>query len=428
MRRLFAFTILLTVLLAVAACGGAKSEPAAATPASGQPAAATQAPAQPAAKATAAGQAAATQAPKQAVPTAAPATAEDALPVLKKGALKSYVARIEMKTEVVQPEPALETWSEVEMTYRLDPAPIAYALVIKDKTGQGQPDTQMIVIGSDTYLQDPDSGAWMKLPTGGDMGGMMQSMLDPEEVSKDAPVDVFTAANVVSRNEMVDGVATTHYRTTEAQLRALMAQTEAETGQKLTLLSGTADFWVANKGNYLKQYRLNTLQEDEAGRQQKTALQMLVTNENKPVTIQPPPADQVTDMGEFMNELTEPELTEEAPAPEAPAQVSAALAALPAPPRSKEYTSSQLTGGAKLVVEMLEAQGPGRAFLSDASPEEVSDFYKAQMPMLGYKPVMPMPGEMGIAISMYEKGEQSVLIHIAADSETGKTLVMIQMP
>ncbi len=114
----------------------------------------------------------------------------------------------------------------------------------------------------------------MKLPTGGGLGDMMQTLLNPEELTKEAPVDIFTASNVVSRNETVDGVATTHYRATEAQIRAMMAQNEAITQQKQTLLSGTADFWVARKGNYLKQYRTETLQEDETGRQVKSTMQI----------------------------------------------------------------------------------------------------------------------------------------------------------
>ena len=40
---------------------------------------------------------------------------------------------MELKSEVVRPEAAIENWSEMEMTYRLDPAPVAYAMVIKDK-------------------------------------------------------------------------------------------------------------------------------------------------------------------------------------------------------------------------------------------------------------------------------------------------------
>lgn len=412
MRRLFATSILLTVLLTLAACGGgAQPEPTTA------PAAATQAPAQAAAQPTAA----ATRAPQ---PTAAPAATEEPLPVLKVGALKSYVAKLELKSEVVKPEAALEAWSEMEMTYRLDPAPVAYAMVLKDKTGQNQPDMQIIVIGEATYFNDPDSGTWTKLPTSGGFVSTMQTLLDPEELTKDAPVDIFTAANVVNRNETVDGIATTHYRATEAQLRALMAQNEAITQQKQTLLSGTADFWVAKKGNYLKQYRTETLQEDEAGRQVKSTMSLLVTQENRPVTIEPPPADQVTELGGFDRETPEPEPTPEPPS----AETSAALAALPAPPQSKEYKPSEFPGGVKVIIETMAAQAPVRAFLSDASPEDVDKFYEAEMPKLGYKAAMQMPGEMGMVINLYMKGEQSVMIQIFQDADSGKTLVVLQMP
>ncbi len=416
MRRLFATVILLTVLLALVACGGAKPEPTAA-PSAGQAAAATKAPAQAEAKPTAA----ATRAPQ---PTAAPAATEEALPILKAGALKSYVAKMEFKSEVVKPEAAVETWSEMEMTYRLDPAPVAYAMVLKDRTQPEQPDTEMIVIGADTYFKNSEDNTWMKFQSGGGLGDTMQAMLNPEELTKDAPVDVFTASNVVNRNETVDGVATTHYRATEAQLRAMLKETEASTQQTQKLLSGTADFWIAKKGNYLKQYRTEMLQEDEAGRQIKSTLQMLITQENRPVTIAPPPADQVTDLGGLDQETPEPAPTAEPPS----AETSAALAALPAPPQSKEYKPSELTGGAQLMVQTMAAQAPVRAFLSDASPADVDKFYETKMQQLGYQSVMQTEGELGIVINMFTKGEQSVMIQIHQDAGSGKTLVIMQMP
>lgn len=412
MRRLFTLsTVLLILLVTLAACGGgAKSEPTAA------PAAATQPPAQAEAKPTVA----ATQAPQ---PTAAPAATEEVLPPLKAGALKSYVAKIELKSEVVKPEPAIESWSEVETTYRQEPAPVAYAMIVKDKTDQGQPDTQMIIIGEEMYFKDPDGDTWTKLASGGEMGGLLQAMIDPEELSQDAPVDIFTPANVVDRNETVDGVATTHYRATEAQLRAMLKETEVITEQPRTLLSGTADFWIARKGNYLKQYRTEMVQEDEAGRQIKSTMQLLVTRENEAVTIEPPPADQVTDLGSMADDTPEPAPTAEAPSPE----TTAALAALPAPPKGKEYKPGELPGAAKFMAEAMAAQAPVRAFLSDASPEDVDAFYDAEMPKLGYQAAMQQAGELGMMINLFQKGDQSLLIQIFEDSGSGKTLVLLQI-
>lgn len=408
MRRLFATAILLTVLLTLAACGGgAQPEPTAA-PAVAQPAA-TQAPAKP------------TAAPQ---PTVAPAAPEEALPVLKAGALKSYVAKMEFKSEVVKPEATVEAWSEMEMTYRLDPAPVAYSMILRDKAQPGQPTTEMIVIGEAMYFKDTENNTWMKFQSGGDLGDTMQSILNPEELTKDAPVDIFSAANVVNRNETVDGVATTHYRATEAQLRAMLKETEALTEQPRTLVSGTADFWVAKKGNYLKQYQTEMLQEDDSGRQVKSTMQMLVTQENQAVTIEPPPADQVTDLGSLDGETPEPEAPAEPPS----AETSAALAALPAPPQSKEYKPSELTGGAQLMVQTMAAQAPVRAFLSDASPADVDKFYETKMQQLGYQAVTQMEGELGIAINMFMKGDQSVMIQIYQDPDSGKTLVVLQMP
>ncbi len=82
----------------------------------------------------------------------------------------------------------------------------------------------------------------------------------------------------------------------------------------------------------------------------------------------------------------------------------------------------------KVIIETMAAQAPVRAFLSDASPEDVDKFYEAEMPKLGYKAAMQMPGEMGMVINLYMKGEQSVMIQIFQDADSGKTLVVLQMP
>lgn len=425
MRRLCVVAVLLIVLLTLAACGGGAKETPVSAPV--QPAAATQAPSTEAAQATeapkptAAAQAAATKAPEPA-PTP---TAEEALPVPKPAALKSYVARIELKSEVTEPEPGLEAWSVIEMAYRLEPAPAAYRMRITDKTGQARSDVEMIAIGNDAYIKDSDSDTWMKVPTTAGFGNAMQMMVDPEALTKDAPTDIFSSANVVSRNETVDGVATTHYRATEAQMRALLAKSQAETGQEQKIISAAADFWVAKKGNYLKQYRTETVHEEADGRQIKTMMQMLVTDENKPVTVEPPPADKVTDMGGMLPvETPEPEATAEPASPEA----TTALAALPAPPQSKEYKPAELPEATRFMVQMMAAGIPVRVLLSDATVEEINAFYKTEMPKQGYQAGMQMPGEMGMAFSMYQKGDRIVIIRVGEDSESGKRIVILQMP
>ncbi len=424
MRRLSLALILLAVLSALAACGGGAQQPPTAAPA--RPAVATQAPAGKGARATEAPKPTATPpatATKAPVPTATP-TAEEALPVPKPAALKSYVARIELKSEVTEPEPGLEAWSVIEITYRLDPAPTAYRMTVTDKTGQARPEMEIIIIGQETYMKDPDGDTWMKLTVTGGFGDLMQIMVDPEELTRDAPTDIFSQANVVSRNEIVEGVPTTHYRATEAQIRALMARNQVQTGQEQKIISAVADFWVARQGNYLKQYRTETVHEEADGRQLKTVMQMLVTDENKPVTIEPPPADKVTEMGGMppaeTPESEEPEAVEPPSSPEA----AAALAALPVPPRSKEYKPAELPGGIRLVVVAMAEQGPVRAFLSDASVDEITAFYKAELPKLGYQSVMQMPG----GSSVYQKGDQMILIQIGEDPQAGKTYVIIQMP
>jgi len=421
MRRLAIPFILLAILLALAACGGGAKESPTSAPA--QPAAPTQAPST--------GTGPATEPPKPATPapvaaTKAPGptsvpTETEALPVPKPSALKSYVVKTELKSEVTEPEPGLETWSMIEATYRLDPPPLAYHIRIVDKTGQARPEVEMIVIGQDVYIKDPDKNTWMKLPTSGAFGDMLQSVVSPEEVAQSTPNDIFTNANVVSRNEVVDGVATTHYRATEAQLRTLIEKSQAEARQQGKVISAAADFWVARKGNYLKQYRIETTYQESDGRQIKSLVQMLISNENKPVTIEPPAVAETIEMGDLPT-------TKEVETPSSSTEVPVELAALPAPPQSEEYQANDVSGGVKFIAQMLAAENPIRLFLSDASIEEIKVFYNQEMPKRGYRLIIEMPGGDKMFVSSYKKGDQTAVIQIGEDADSGRRFVIIYMP
>ena len=91
----------------------------------------------------------------------------------------------------------------------------------------------------------------------------------------------------------MEGVDTTHYRTSDAQAQKLLTKWVT---QGRTVLSGTAEFWVTNRDGHIKQYVVMVNSQDSAGQKHTETSRLLVTSENQPVTIDIPPADQVLDM------------------------------------------------------------------------------------------------------------------------------------
>ncbi len=437
-RAWILLTILSITFVALTACGSKETAPAA--PASGQstggdaPAAQPTATAQAAAPTAGTPAAAATTKPAAAPePSTAPATAADtgALPT-GKGLLKSYIYTMEMKEEALKPTKALETWMEMEMRFETEPAPGNYALTARDKSGE-HPDEEMkiIALADAIYFFDPQEGKWAKLPRSQDsaMGSMGNILNFAEMMAREDAADVFTPARIVSRHERIDGVDCTHYRLKDKEIEKLEQKKFPSTR---TRVSGQVDFWIANKGDYLKKYVQDAIFDDEDGRQLHVYYEALVTDENKPVKIEAPPADQVTDlMAEGipgMGAATAEPSSGEAPSGEIPAAALAFFEKLPAPPQSRVITEDKLPDSMKLVLQMTGAGRPARIYASDASLEDVRAFYKKELTDRGLISFMDQVGELADSpMNMYASDEALIQLMTDTDPATGKTMIVVML-
>jgi len=429
-------TILLITIVALTACGSKEAVPAA--PTSGQ----STGGAAPTTQPTAAGQAPAPAATATTRPSAAPeptkTAVEDtgALPT-GKGLPKSYIYTMEMKEEVLKPTKALELWTEMEMRVQAEPAPGNYAMTGKDKSGE-HPDQEMKLIALDDaiYFYDPQEGKWARLPrnledTTGGIGGIINLA---EEMAKENAPDVFTPAYIVSRHERIDGVDCTHYRLKDKDLQKL-EQKDFPTTR--TVVSGQVDIWIANQGDYLKKMEQDAIYDDEDGRQLRVSYNALVTDENKPVKIEAPPADQVTDlMAEGIPGLgaaTAEAPSGEAPSGEAPAgEISAAALAffekLPAPPQSRVITEDELPDSIKFVVQVAGVGRPTRLYASDATLEEIRAFYKQELTDRGLISFMDQMSELADSpMNMYASDEAVIQLVTDTDPATGRTMIAVML-
>ncbi len=273
--------------------------------------------------------------------TATTSTTTPGLPVPQPGALTSYTAQIAYKQEVVQPAPtSVVSWISMTVRYQGGPSP-AYALDVTDMLSDpSKPDRtmKMIDVGQDTYLWTADeSGKWLKTTSaGGGASAATSNLLDPNELAKDAPSGTFTVTNVVSMTEQVGGETTTHYRATGQLLGGLIAKENP--GDQV--ISGQADFWISNNGNYIKQYQLDALVQDNEARKLHEAGSLFVSGAGSVAQIATPAPSEIAGASLF-----------DQPAQQAPEQT-----VVPGGGRTSEAGGAALEGAA----HASPGQAPGR--------------------------------------------------------------------
>ena len=439
-RFLTSLTILLIVLMALTACGG-KKKAAEVEPTAEQPTTAAEStpPAQP----TAAPEPTQAQAPAPTAtsapapiavpsPTEPPAAAVDegALPT-GKGVPKTYVMTMEMKEEVIKPTEELKDWAVVEVKMQIEPAPGAMSMVVTDKLSEDPADSMMLINLADaSYMFDPGEGLWMKMPgSASESVGSLAGTVDfaAELAAENAP-DVFNKAHLVDRHELVDGVDTTHYRLVDSELELLQKEWMPESEDKL--ISGQADYWIANDGDYLKQSEFVSIVEDDQGQQKRNYSRMFISDENQPVDIQAPPEDQVRDMLDFGTPKQEDEKPPAETAAGEPPEVSAAALALldkiPAPPASKELADDELSDDVKFFAQMMGQAGPRHIYESTEPVEVVREFYNEELGKLGLTSLLgDQAPEMSMAVFLGAEGGVQLLTQ--ADPTTGNTIVFVQV-
>lgn len=153
-------------------------------------------------------------------------------------------------------------------------------------TMQGQT-TEMILVDGDLYMSMPGGQGWTKMSTSdASATGLDDSLFDPQ-VSTRALVDGLKSVETIGQED-VDGVATTHYRivTDVAAMMGALGEGEAPAGME----DITQDVWLDSEGRSVK----TAYEMEVGGVTVKTETKM--SDFGAPVTIEAPPADQVTEM------------------------------------------------------------------------------------------------------------------------------------
>jgi len=208
-------------------------------------------------------------------PTDAPAPA--AAP--RWNSLTSYTLWSTMQEEdLTRTPPVVTTQLSFELRYQAQP--LAYLLRSYRADALV---TEILTVGGSTYVK---AGAkWLQTPTAASAEGA------PPFLVRQLPADLGRTARIVG-TETIAGVATTHYRTTDARLAEFLRVA----GQGEQPGATQADYWIANQGRYLKQLALAvTLTAD--GRPLRRTLLLTIQDENLPQNIAPPPAAQVQEFG-----------------------------------------------------------------------------------------------------------------------------------
>jgi hypothetical protein len=226
------------------------------------------------------------------------------LPKLQTSALKSYVANIQMRDEAVTPgaKATVAAPTDMEMRYHGDKPPEIYSWTTTgDHAGGNAQDFQMLMVGGQMYMFAPDQGKWVKMADSNPQNlPLKDDILDPAHLAQVVPTGLFSKENIVSQDEKVDGIVTTHYRANPTQMQQLLKDAGDE---QRTPVSGQADFWVANDFGYLKQYTMIANLQDKDKAQYRETIRFTISNENQPVQIATPAPEKIMSQQEFDQSL-----------------------------------------------------------------------------------------------------------------------------
>jgi hypothetical protein len=359
----------------------------------------------------------------------------------KTGVLQSYTVQIESKDELPGSTPTTLNWTTVDMKVA---APGVFVLTSTDQTGKDkQIALRMVAAGADGYVYTSAQKKWLKVAMGGAAGSttvLTGQVLDPNTLSAAAPAALFAAGNVVGLHEKVGGVETTHYRVTGDTLQEWLTKFA---GSAVTLAAGQADVWVATQNNYLKQYNLDATLQDQDGQTVHRQVHLLVTDENKPVSVQTPAPDQViampllsgTPLPGAANAITGTAATAAAAAAATAEAVlggstaagRAALDAVPAPPDSTVVKKDSLPPALQTA---LAGYGKGtaaqRVYLSTAQADALAAFYQQQLAGSGWSQMMSQAGKPGQpSLAMFSKDNINLMLVILPGGPDGKNVVVV---
>ena len=369
LRSIWLALLLVGLVLSIAACGGDKatSVPATAVPATSKPAD-TAVPAKPA---------------DTPVPTLAPATAaeEEFVPdqVIKVTDLNSYRAAMDLSWQGTMTDgQKIESSMIMKLEYVREPRAEHITIHGTSLASQGFTEEQpleMYTIGETTYMYL--MGTWMQTPSGDSTEGLGDTFLmTSDDVLKNAKNSKYVG------REKVNGIDTKHYTFDETAFdSADMA------GSKIDRAQG--DVWIAVDGNYVVKMDVTMFGKElsvpaetgDVAADGSMRMVMDVTDVNKSITIQVP-----------QEALDANKPPEDIPVVDDAADATNMFGMI-------TYTSAK-------------------------TPQEIHDFYKAEMPKNGWTEASDNSfGDMYML--EYTKDGSTANVTITADAASGKTSVMI---
>jgi len=192
--------------------------------------------------------------------------------------LTSYVLwSTTQEEDLARTPPAVTGQLSYELRYQAQP--LAYLMRIYRGAA---PAAEILTVDGHTYVKAGNK--WLPTPTAASEPGA------PPLLVRQLPADLWRTARIVGA-ENIAGVATTHYRTTDARLAEFLRVAGQEEQPDATQV----DYWIANRGRYLKQLAIAATVTAK-GRHLRRTLVLTIQDENLPQNIVPPPAEQMQEI------------------------------------------------------------------------------------------------------------------------------------
>jgi hypothetical protein len=227
--------------------------------------------------------------------------------------------------------------------------------------------------------------------------------------------------------EQVGGETTTHYRATGQLLGGLIAKENP--GDQV--ISGQADFWISNTGDYIKQYLLDAVVQDNEDRKLHESGSLFVSGAGSLAQISTPAPQDIAGADLF-----------DQPAQQAPEQTvvpgggrtseagEAALKALPTPPQARSLANADVPTAVRAVLPTYQvASVPSDLYTSYAKAADIAASYEIAARQQGWNEVM---GQTGSSLEqptllMFNKGSLDLLIAVLPDTSKGRNVVLVQV-
>jgi hypothetical protein len=179
--------------------------------------------------------------------------------------------------DLARTPPAVTAQLSYELRYQAQP--LAYLMRIYRGDA---PAAEILTVDGNTYVKAGNK--WLQTPTAASEPSA------PPFMVRQLPPDLWRTARIVGA-EKIARVETTHYRTNDAHLAEFMRVA----GQAEQPAATQVDYWIADRGGYLKQLAL-AVTVTANGRPLRRTLVLTIQNENLPQNIVPPPAEQMQEI------------------------------------------------------------------------------------------------------------------------------------